>query len=88
MMYISSGTTIRIGRFTLWVKASQAESLGCTHHARLWGFIPGFAGDVEGQFLWISRSDLLIPIEEALNLLHRNLLHRPGFAGFHIGHPI
>jgi hypothetical protein len=48
----------------IWVSASKAKELGCTHRARFMGIIPGFYGENEG--LWVSRSDLLCPIEDVL----------------------
>jgi hypothetical protein len=49
---------------TLWMTAARARELGCTHHARIFGLIPGFWSDE--QSLWVSRSDLLNPVEDAL----------------------
>lgn len=49
---------------TIWMTADRAKSLGCTHRARFLGLIPGFFDPESG--LWVSRSDLLNPIEDAL----------------------
>ena len=53
--------------FQFWITADQAKQLGCTHHARMFGIIPGFFSPEMG--LWVSRSDLLNPIEDALSWL-------------------
>ena len=50
--------------FTLWMSAKRAADIGCTHHARFMGIIPGFIEP--SQALWVSRSDLLNPIEDLL----------------------
>lgn len=52
------------GRVMWWCSASVALSLGCTHHARFLGIIPGFYNP--DTALWVSRSDLLNPVEDAL----------------------
>ena len=54
-------------RFQWWVSARKARSLGCTHHARYCGIVPGFArAEPDHEFLWVSRSDLLSPLEDIL----------------------
>jgi len=55
---------MRIGNVEIWRSASQAKTQGAIHSARFMGIIPGFYG--EDNSLWISRSDLLNPIEDAL----------------------
>lgn len=57
--------SIKIGKFAIWMSADEARALGCTHHARLWGIIPGFFS--EEKTLWISRSDLLNWLEDLLD---------------------
>ena len=48
----------------IWVTSSMAREYGCTHKARIFGIVPGF---IEPETaLWVSRSDLLAPIEGAL----------------------
>jgi hypothetical protein len=49
---------------TIWMTARRAKALGCTHYAWFMGLVPGFFDPV--SCLWVSRSDLLIPVEEAL----------------------
>lgn len=51
----------------VWVTERQAKAIGCTHHARFMGIIPGFF--LEADALWVSRSDLLNPIESLLVFL-------------------
>jgi len=51
----------------IWVSERQARAIGCTHKARMHGIIPGFFS--EGEGLWVSRSDLFNPIEDALTAL-------------------
>lgn len=46
----------------LFITAAKAKEIGCTHHAMLFGLIPGFVNPE--NFLWVSRSDLLNPIED------------------------
>lgn len=48
----------------VWISAKAAKEMGCTHRARFMGIIPGFYG--ESESLWVSRSDLLNPIEDFL----------------------
>ena len=49
---------------SIWTSAAKAKQLGCTHHARFMGIIPGFFGiDTD---VWVSRSDLLNPLESLL----------------------
>lgn len=62
---------MQIGNFMVWCSSGKAAEMGCTHHARLFGLIPGFFGDADG--LWISRSDLLIPLEELICFLWATL---------------
>lgn len=51
-----------------WVSAEAAKKMGCTHYARLHGLIPGFC-TVDDIPMWVSRSDLLNPIEDAISAL-------------------
>lgn len=51
---------------TIWMTAERAKSLGCTHRGRIWGIIPGFISE---DGLWVSRSDLLNPLEDLLGFL-------------------
>lgn len=55
----------------LWISSKQAKEYGCTHHARLFGIIPGFCadGDRLHSNLWVPRSDLLYPIEVLLTTI-------------------
>jgi hypothetical protein len=55
----------------MWVSKAKAKELGCTHHALFMGIIPGFYGDADG--LWVSRSDLLNPLESLLVFLWTSL---------------
>ena len=48
-----------------WRSASTARSYGCTHRARMYGVLPGFFNPENN--LWVSRSDLLNPIEDLIN---------------------
>lgn len=50
-----------------WITERRAREMGCTHKARSLGIIPGFYG--EDASLWVSRSDLLNPVEDALTWL-------------------
>ena len=55
-------------RFMWWCSAHRARRyFGCTHHARYMGIIPGFIEPESG--LWVSRSDLLNPVEDAVTYL-------------------
>lgn len=54
-------------QLTLWTSARRARELGCTHHARFLGIIPGFFDP--GQALWVARSDLLAPLEDVLSVI-------------------
>lgn len=56
---------MQLGNFTIWCSSKRARELGATHHARMYGLIGGFWG--EEHNVWIMRSDLLIPLEEALS---------------------
>ena len=60
---------MRIGEFSIWTSAIEAESYGCTHHARLFGIVPGFYGVIDGEPLWVPRSDALNWLEDALSFL-------------------
>lgn len=51
--------------FQFWISGKRAKQLGCTHRARFMGIIPGFFNPDSN--LWISRSDLLNPIEDLLS---------------------
>lgn len=55
---------MKIGNVSIWMGAKEAASYGATHHARLFGIVPGFYG--EGSNIWIGRSDLLNPFEDVL----------------------
>ena len=59
---------MRIGNFTLWMTAREAASFGCTNHARMWGFIPGFgpAGRYLSAALGIPLGSA-DPVEDFLN---------------------
>ena len=54
-----------------YVSPAMAAEMGATHYARIHGVIPGYFGERDGMPLWISRSDLLNPIEDALSFLAR-----------------
>lgn len=58
---------MQVGNFVIWCSSWRASELGATHHARLHGLIPGFYGETDG--LWISRSDIFNPLEDALSWL-------------------
>lgn len=60
---------MRLGSFVLWVSPADALSIGCTHHALLFGIIPGFAAVEPDGVLWVSRSDAFAWIEDALCVL-------------------
>lgn len=51
----------------VWISAKAAKEMGCTHRARYLGVIPGFYGP--DRNLWVSRSDLLNPIEDLLSFI-------------------
>lgn len=76
---------------TIWTTKRQALAHGCTHHAMWMGLIPGFIGDPDGDCLWIPRSDLLIPLEIALNGIWNFIREcrgeQPDFM-FELGEPI
>lgn len=57
--------------FSFFTTAAKAKSLGCTHHARFMGIIPGFYND--DLSLWVSRSDLLIPLEWLVTFINEVL---------------
>ena len=59
---------MKIGNFSIWTTASEAAEIGATHHARMWGIIPGFACD-GSEFLWIPRSDALFWLEDVISYL-------------------
>lgn len=75
--------------FQLLITAARARALGCTHHARFMGLIPGFFEPETS--LWVSRSDLLNPIEDALAFLWVTLRElrgeEPDFM-FAVGRPL
>lgn len=75
--------------FQLFVTAARARALGCTHHAWFMGLIPGFFDP--DTSLWVSRSDVLNPIEDALVFLWVTLRElrgeEPDFM-FSIGRPL
>lgn len=62
--------------FSWWTSAAKARALGCTHHARLMGIVPGFFAPETG--LWCPRSDLLFPLEEAVCWLWATLRQMRG----------
>lgn len=72
-----------------WVSSAKAKSYGCTHRARFMGIIPGFFSEQDG--LWVSRSDLLIPLEAALSFIWATMREfrgeEPDFM-FEVGEPI
>ena len=76
-------------RIKLWMTARKAAELGCTHHARFLGVVPGFFSPDES--LWVARSDLLAPIEDLLSWLwvgmHELRGEEPDFL-FMVGEPI
>lgn len=78
--------------FTLWVSKRKAAEYGCTHHARIFGMIPGFVGDIETDCpMWVSRSDLLNPVEDAIGFLWSFIQATRGdepSSGFRVGKPI
>lgn len=39
---------MKIGNLSVWTSAQEAAAIGCTHHARFFGVIPGFASDDSG----------------------------------------
>jgi len=51
----------------IWRTAKRAKEIGATHHARIYGIIPGFFAEDEN--LWVPRSDLLNPLEDLLGLI-------------------
>jgi hypothetical protein len=63
-------------RFQFWISARRAAEIGCTHHARFMGIIPGFFAP--STALWVSRSDLLNPVEDALAWLWATMQHIRG----------
>lgn len=73
----------------VWISAEKAASLGCTHRARFMGIIPGFIEPDE--MVWVSRSDLLNPIEDLLCFIWAAMRQmrgeEPDFM-FEIGEPI
>lgn len=50
-----------------WVTKSAARSYGCTHRALFMGIIPGFFNPTDS--MWVSRSDILNPIEDLLSFI-------------------
>lgn len=58
---------MEIGNFTIWMTAARAKEIGCTHRGRFMGIIPGFIDP--DRVLWVSRSDLLNPIEDLLAVI-------------------
>jgi hypothetical protein len=73
----------------LWISASEARELGCTHRARFLGIVPGFF-DPETA-LWVPRSDLLNPLEDLLShiwaIMHQIRGEEPEFF-FAVGRPL
>lgn len=73
----------------VWVSAAQAKELGCTHRARFMGIIPGFFSEADG--LWVSRSELLNPLEDFLAFIWAAMRQMrgedPDFM-FEVGRPI
>lgn len=63
--------------FQFWVSGQKAKDLGCTHHARMFGIVPGFV-TLEDIPMWVSRSDLLNPIEDVLGFLWVSLRQMRG----------
>jgi hypothetical protein len=79
--------------FQWWVTPARARYLGCTHHARLLGCIPGFVGDLDHPDgpRWISRSDALIPLEDLCGWIAATIARMRGdepLFWFAVGHPI
>jgi len=60
---------VKIGWFALWVSAAEAKEIGCTHHARMFGIVPGFFGEIDGIPLWVARSDVFVWVEDAISTL-------------------
>jgi len=48
----------------VWISERKAKELGCTHKARFMGIVPGFIDP--NRAMWVSRSDALNPLEDAL----------------------
>jgi hypothetical protein len=51
----------------VWVTKRKAKEFGCSHSALFMGIIPGFYNPDES--LWVSRSDILNPIEDMLSFI-------------------
>lgn len=72
-----------------WVSTDLARGFGCTHRAKFMGIIPGFFNPQTS--LWVSRSDLLNPLEDALAWVWANMRimrgEEPDFM-FSVGRPI
>ncbi len=60
---------MKIGWFSVWTSAAEAKAYGCTHHATLFGCLPGFIGEVAGVPLWVPRSDVISLIEDVVTRL-------------------
>ena len=59
--------SIKIGTFAIWRSKKEAKELGATHHARIWGIIPGFVANGPVGLMWVPRSDLLNVVEDVLS---------------------
>ena len=53
----------------IWRNAETAKSYGCTHKARIFGVIPGFFNPETR--MWVSRSDLLNPVEDLFGMIYQ-----------------
>ena len=80
---------MKIGNISIWMTASEALDLGCTHHGIFFGLIPGFIDP--DRMLWVSRSDLLAPVEDFLSAIWSTFRalrgEEPDFM-FEIGKPL
>lgn len=80
---------MRIGSIMIWCSPAEASALGATHHAWSLGLVPGYFNPHTN--LWVSRSDVLNPIEGVLVWLWVQFSavmgREPEFA-FFVGDPI
>jgi len=79
---------MRIGSFAVWTSAQEAAGYGCTHHARIFGIIPGFIGECDGLPLWVPRTDALNWAEDALSFIAWLIAGDDGGTAFRIGKEI
>lgn len=82
---------MQIGNFSLWTSKAKAAEYGCTHHASLFGMVPGFFGETDGMPLWVPRSDALNWLEDLLShisvAIQQSKGEEPLFA-FKVGKPL